>query len=294
MLEGFMCPQHGERPGSTNSIHYCIAECTKQCTAPHVLAAMMIDEDTGARDANHISVTMLSGGCKRKTLMERLLPFYSLPSKRLPTFRGRLVHGILEGGADYLKSYEYLIEVPLQIEVTSKSGTWILRGMADAIDKVHKVLYDNKTLQDYAFTKLVTGSNDGTWSKHIPDQYVKQLNLYKYMAEKEEIAEIIKLQLQLISFGQLVLTGTKPIVGLKRGYKWSEEEYDIPEVPILPTDEIEHIIQTEGDMWYRIIHEGERAPPRDNEWAWLCKHCNFLGTRYCPDPIKELKQASGE
>ncbi len=232
-------------------------------------------------------ITMLTGGCKRQTVLERTLPYYLIPHQKIPTVRGTLIHAIIEKGSQHLKDEGWLLEHHMELPVTTKSGSWTLTGTMDIGDIPRATITDVKTLQEYAIMKLVTGKNDGEYSDHIPDYYVKQANIYRYMAKVTGAIDAEHLRLQIISFGDLILTGTSPIVGLRKGWKWTKEQYDIPDIPILPDSLIEHWIETEGDDWYRILYENEPAPVVDNDFAWLCKNCVFYKTEHCPDPDKE-------
>jgi hypothetical protein len=238
-----------------------------------------------------ISVTMLTGGCKRKTLLERTLPYYLEPNQVLPAFRGSLIHAMVEIARRTMEAkYGWLIELHMELPVKTKSDEWLLTGTLDAWEELRLTIGDIKTLQEYAVMKMVTATNKATWSDHYPDYYVLQLNFYRYMAEKLHNFIARRLRLQLIGFGQFITTGVdKQVVGLKKGYKWTRDEYDMPDIPILSDKLIESIIQEEGDLWYRILFEGASAPVCNKDYSWLCKSCQFKGTRWCPDPDKERK-----
>jgi hypothetical protein len=248
------------------------------------------DHHTGKR----ISATMLTGGCKRQTLLKRSIPFYVEPKRALPAYRGRLIHLIAEEAKDIMEQFGWQIEFPLELPCTTMSGEWILCGTLDAWAGPDETLYDIKSLQEYAVKLMVSGKNNGIWSNHIPDYYIVQLNIYRYMAKMLGLFEAKRLRLQVVSFGDLILTGTSPAVRLQKGYKSSVDTYDIPDVPILSDSVIEEIIEVEGDHWYRILFEGEKAPIRDPDWEWLCKFCYFNGTQWCPDPDKEEMEHQNE
>lgn len=290
MLEGFICPEHGEAPGRENNIKYCITECPNPCTAPNVLVTMLNAERANYHQGKRISVTMLTGGCKRRTLLERNLPYYVEPDRALPAFRGSLIHALVEEAGDMLKEFGWQIELHLELVVRTKSGEWILTGTLDAYDSLRKTLYDLKTLQEYAVKMMVLGKNKGTWSEHIPDYYVKQTNIYRYMAKKLELFTAEHLKLQILTFRQLLLTGKTHMVGLQKGFKWSTEEYTIPPVPILDDELVKEWIESEGEEWYRILFEGAHAPVVSKDQKWLCKICPFIGTKWCPNPDKEREE----
>lgn len=284
-LKGFICPPiSGEEPGRNNTLSYCIKKCKSPCVSPHVLEAIYSLESKNPHKGKIISVSALTGGCKRKTVLERTEDFYVEPDKKLPTFRGTMVHAVIEEAkTTRIKKAKWLIEEHMELPVKTKSGDWILSGTLDAYDVLRETICDVKTLQEYALEKMVTGKQNGTWSKHIPDQYVKQQNLYRYMGRKLGLFDAKRLRLQAIGFGRMILTGTQ----VKFGKKGREELYTLPDIPILPDEEIESWIQIEGDQWYRILFMGEKAPVVDKEYSWLCKSCVFFKTKACPDPQTE-------
>jgi len=161
-----------------------------------------------------------------------------------------------------------------------------LSGTLDFYEAARKTIYDLKTLQDYAVTKMVMGKEEGTWSPNIPDSYVKQLNLYRYMAHQLKKFRVDRLRLQVIGFGRLFLTGTT----VKYGAKKDLQTYTIPDVPILKNAVIEDWIHTEGDLWYRILFKNENAPVRDETYKWLCYSCPFYKSEFCPNPEEEARQ----
>lgn len=251
--------------------------------------AMLKEDRDNPHKGKVISVTQLVGGCKRKSYLERTEDYYIEPDKKLPTFRGTLIHSLIEmGNTKEIKKARWLIEQNMRLPITTKSGSWTLSGTLDAFDSKRKTLFDTKTLQDYAVEKLVTGGEKGTWSSHISDSYVKQANIYRYMGKKLELFDAQRLRLQIIGFGRLILTGTT--VKLKnKSTGWKEESFEVPDIPILPDELIEEWINMEGDEWFRILFNKEPAPVCTEEWKWLCKFCIFNGTKECPDPDAERR-----
>ena len=287
MLKGFVCPPiSGEEPGRKNELKYCVSGCKAPCTSGIVLSAIVKHTNDNPHTGQRISATMICGGCSRKSLLERTVDYYIEPSQGLPTLRGSLLHAVIEQGKSKELSKNYLIEQHMELPVTTKSGSWTLSATIDLFDKKRKTLYDTKTLQTYSVEKLVKGQNKGTWSDHISDQYVKQLNIYRYVGEKTKLFKAKKLRLQIIDFGRLILTGTT--VGLKtQATKWKEELYEVPNVPILPDSLVEEWINTQGDKWYRILFMNEPAPVYDDGYDWLCKSCQFYQGQHCVDPHRE-------
>lgn len=292
MLKGFICPSHGEEPGRENKLSYCLNKCKSKCTAPPILAAMSKQEKENPHKGKIISVTMLTGGCKRQTFLSRTKDYYKEPSDQLPLFRGTLIHELVEaGGTPQVKKAGYLLEHHMEIDFTTESGTWTLSGTLDILDTKEETLYDVKTLQEYAVGVLVKGKQNGRWSKHVSDSYVLQANIYRYMAKKLGIADVKRLRLQIIGFGKLIITGSfTTMIEFKKNVGRTETQYDIPDIPILADELLEHIIKTEGEEWYKILYSKETSPPVcSEEWSWLCKKCYFKGTKHCPDPDSERK-----
>lgn len=290
MLKGFICPDSGEKPGRKNELDYCLNKCKKPCVAPHVLSALYEAEVSNPHKDKIISVTMLTGGCKRKTMLERNIDYYTVPDRKLPTFRGGLIHSLVQGAAaNTLLEKDWLIEKKMTLPVSTASGDWVLSGTLDGYHKRLHTLWDIKTLRQYAVEKLVMGKEGGQWSEHIPDQYVLQPNIYAYMGRKLKLFKAKRLRLQIIDFGQLIATGGKATIRVRKGKFWEEQEFDIPDIPILSDEVIESYINSEGDEWYRILYEENPAPVCSEEDSWLCKVCVFNGTRYCPSPKEERK-----
>lgn len=286
-LKGFICPDYGEEPGRENKVSYCLTDCSCPCVAPNVLSAMYEAEKQNPHKGDVISVTQLTGGCKRKTLLERTEDYYVLPDKKLPTFRGSLIHALVEKSSNRaVKKAGWLVEQNMLLPCTTRSGSWTLSGTLDAYDAKRETIFDIKTLQDYAVEKMVKGNNEGQYSNHISDAYVLQLNTYRYMAKKLGLFDAKKLCLQVIGFGRLIITGSAVYLKNRSG---KEELYHLPDVPILDDSIIEGLINTEGDEWYRILHKEEPAPVCGQDYAWLCKICQFNGTKHCPDPDAERR-----
>ena len=283
-LKGFTCPSNGEEPGRKNSLNYCIKKCSAPCVSPHVLESMYNLENKNPHKGKVISVSQLCGGCKRKVMLERTEDFYIEPDRKLPTFRGAMIHGVIEQAkTPRLKRAGWLIEEHMELPVKTQSGEWTLSATLDSYDTIRESLNDVKTLQEYAVGKMVTGKNKGKWSDHISDAYVKQLNLYRYMGKQLKLFDAKHLRLQIIGFGRMIFTGTD----VKWGLKGREETYYLPDVPILSDEEVESWIETDGDKWFRIMYMGEKAPVVDEADKWLCKICVFYKTKFCPNPEEE-------
>ncbi|MBU8920811.1 MAG: hypothetical protein KOO63_03025 [Bacteroidales bacterium] len=200
-----------------------------------------------------------------------------------------MIHTVAERSADKMRSeYGWLVEESMALEMQTKSGEWLLTGTLDAYDSLRHILYDIKTLQEYAVKMTVLGKQNGVWSDHISDAYVKQLNLYRYLLDRCLGEQVERMVLQVIGFGQFLTTGhSDQIVALQKGFKFTREPYDLPDVPIVDDEMVEKWINREGDEWYRVLHKGEKAPVAPDDYKWLCKFCEFKGTEHCPDPDAE-------
>jgi hypothetical protein len=245
---------------------------------------MMVDErEDFVHTGKRISVTMLTGGCKRQTLLERTQPYWLLPIRKLPAFRGTLIHAVAEKAAPMMRELGWLIEEHISLTVKTKSGEWDLVGTLDAYEPLRETLYDIKTLQDYAVKLTALGKQNGTWSDHVSDAYVKQLNIYRYLLQQTGDYKVARMVLQIIGFGQFVTTGHEQNIAVQKGWKFTREDYDIPDIPFVPDKTVRYWIESEGEEWYRILYLNEPAPRVPDAYKWLCKICAFKDTEHCLD-----------
>lgn len=223
MLAGYRCPPGGEAPGRANTIEYCLGQCTKQCVAPPLLAAMYkADTENYHNDTSYLSASMLAGSnCARQTLWERSEDFWDLPRKRYWPFRGTHAHSICERAEGLIDRFGWLQELRTSVvfdfpdkpapifetvvqdngEIVSKfTGKFdhskilqiTVKGTADAYNPLTRQLADMKSMADSKATMVINGTKGGTFSKNLEDSHVWQFNIYRLLLARTAIPQGIK------------------------------------------------------------------------------------------------------
>ena len=330
-LEGYVCPEGGEAPGRQNAVTYCLTQCQQPCVTPPLLAAMYKADVENYHQGDYISASMLAGsGCSRQVLLERYEPFYDLPTKRYWPFRGTHAHAIVEGAADMLAPYGWLQEIrmstvleydepaPIFDEATGWfTGTYdqtkrlqvVVRGTCDAYNPVTQTLVDCKSMSDKKVEMMIKGSTPGTWSAHLQDSWIAQLNIYRYLISKTPVPRPVKTAFKKAGLpaiagktfpapDRLYIQGIAmmhhPVSGSKLAFKEPRRGvnvYEIDHVPVWELDEIEAYIRPRALEWYRALALKEMPPVVPVEKAWLCKGCAFNGTACLPEQERDRMAA---
>lgn len=333
MLTGFRCPPSAPTAGQTNNIRHCLGACPHRCAAPGLLAAIYKTDTENHHVGTYISASMLSGsGCPRQTVFERFNDFYELPNRRFWSFRGTHAHGMVERAGDMLDEFGWMNEMRMRASLTypdlplpifdakgeftgqfdmDKPLVVELGGTCDSYNPVLKELWDMKSMADAKAEMMVTGSKPGTYSPHLEDSWVKQLNVYRWLISKSPITKEVRKQLkahgfkldgeflpapeylgiQGISMMNIPRTGAKYALSrAKRGVTM----FDVAPVPVWPLEETENFIRDEAIKWYRwlVLRAPTDVVPKDKKW--LCDSCAFNGERFPEGPChpsaeRELK-----
>lgn len=165
------------------------------------------------------------------------------------------------------------------------------------------VLWDLKTMQEYAVRYFIKGDDKNQYHRHVKDEHFAQAQVYKYLAERSKVPEVlaekgvkqIKLvesNIQAFSMGEFPRTGSKYM--WKEHYTHDDSLWDIPSVHFMEDEWIENHITSNGYQIYKsLILKEERAticPPEGNkkgEHSWRCRFCAFYGSAECPNPTLE-------
>lgn len=211
-LIGYVCPPGGEEPGRQNARDYCLTECQLPCVTPPLLAAMWKADTGNYHQGDYISASMLSGsGCARQVMFERYQDYYDMPQKRYWPFRGTHAHSIVEGAADIIAPFGWLQEIRMATTlqyaqpapVFDEQGQWtgdvdstqdleiVVRGTCDAYNPVTRTLVDCKSMADKKVEMMIKGSTPGTYSKHLQDSWVAQLNIYRFLIARTPVPESV-------------------------------------------------------------------------------------------------------
>lgn len=322
-LEGYVCPEGGEEPGRQNPVTYCLTQCQQPCVTPPLLAAMWKADTENYHRGDYISASMLAGsGCTRQVLFERYEPFYDLATKRYWPFRGTHAHAIVEGAADLLEPYGWLQEIRMATTLTfaehpapilSSTGEFtgsydeskplqvVVRGTCDAYNPVTRTLVDCKSMSDKKVEMMIKGSTPGTWSTHLQDSWIAQLNIYRYLISKTAVPRQVKTAFKKHGLAplpgktfpapdKLYIQGIAmmhhPVSGSKLAFKEPRKGinvYDIDDVPVWSLEETEAYIRPRALEWYRALVLQEKPPVVPPDKAWLCKNCAFHNTACFPE-----------
>lgn len=326
-LAGFRCPPWVATAGQTNDIDFCLTECPNPCVAPPLLAAMWQSEHSNHHVGAYISASMLAGSsCARQTVLERNHPFYEIPLRRFWPFRGTHAHSIVERAADVIAPLGWVQELRMAAEFVyddyaspifnRKTGLFTGRynehkpliitvgGTCDCYNPWRKELWDMKSCKDVKAEYMITGKkpawfkdNSTTFSPHLEDSWVKQVNIYRLLLSKTKVPAKLKEQLQLTGeyfpapeyLGiQAISMAEIPRSGAPYAYRKAIHEVDA--VPVWPLEEIETFVRREALQWFKWLVLGEPTPVVPQDKAWLCGSCAFNADRFPEGPCHPTQE----
>lgn len=320
-IRGYVCPPGGEAPGRQNEVEYCLTKCQLPCVTAPLLAAMWKADTGNYHQGDYISASMLAGsGCSRQVMFERYQDFYDQPTKRYWPFRGTHAHAIVEGAADIIAPYGWLQEIRMATElaypepapVFDEHGQWTgdvdsskdlvitVRGTCDAYNPVTRTLVDCKSMADRKVEMMIKGSTPGTYSKHLQDSWIAQLNIYRFLIGRTPIPAEVKAQFKAHGlpalrgktfpsptrlFIQGIAMMSHPVSGGRIAHKERGKVtlYDIDNVPVWSMQEIEDYIRPKALMWYKALNLKQTPPVVSPDKSWLCKNCAFYNTACFPE-----------
>lgn len=189
-----------------------------------------------------ISVTMLTS-CTRRSYLERKADWYVKPSQQYWSWRGQLVHLLLEGTdrRDAIRERRYEREVP-------EHGVR-LSGQVDLLYPARKLLVDYKTIR-----KLPNEPKDG---------HVLQLNIYRWLLAKgREYGNQVPVEIEVDNLGLMYFD----MSGVRKFRAPLMDLDEIQDFVVQKTGEIQTAIQTDGQVLPPVLPKAER---------WLCRgYCN--------------------
>lgn len=334
-LRGFVCPPGTPTVGTRNEIDWCVGKvvdgvwqgCPHPCVSPPLLAKMYDLEQMNHHKGAYISASMLTGGsCPRQTWFERRHGFYEHPLKRLYSFRGTIIHALIEDGPSFLTDAGWLQEIRMSVEleydepmpVLDEEGNWTgafykrkklkitLGGTTDAYNPPQLKLDDFKSMADSKAQRYALKGE-------VEDKHEIQLNIYRWLIANTRINNELRVRLatvgydpgdqeflpapehlgiQGISMMQLPYSGTTGEMKVPRAKGFGSEikDYSIATVRTWPLDEIEGYIRPRAYQWYRWLVLGEKPPVVAKDDAWLCRGCAFNGDLCFPE--EERKSAA--
>jgi len=318
-LAGYRCPADVPSAGEIHPVAFCLGECPHPCVAPPLLAAIYQAESTNHHTGAYISSSMLAGSeCPRQTVYERQYEFYDVPRRRFWPFRGTHAHTIVERAAPLIAPLGWLQELRMAVDfeypeipqpVLRKgkfTGKWndkrclkiTVGGTTDCYNPVLRQMWDMKSMKEQKAVSMITGVTPKwmtdvvhTYSPHLDDSWVKQLNIYRLLLSKTPMPDEIKatfglegdyypapeqLGIQCISMMDIPRTGAPYTVR----ERYEQVTYYIDEVPVWSLDDAETYVRAEALKWYRWLVLEEPTPVAKKEW--VCRSCPFNAELY-PD-----------
>jgi hypothetical protein len=294
-------------------VSHCIGACPHPCVAPPLLAAIYQADQENHHTGSYISATMLTGkaSCARRTVLERTTDYRLEPRDRYWSFRGVHAHSIIEGAYDVVAPFGWLQELRLTATLEYDDGTVVqLGGTCDAYHPVQKVMYDFKSMADTKAAAFISGKPVNKWadvptySPHLDDGWVRQLNIYRWLMSKTRIpdeirAALAKQGIEIESdtypvpeqvFIQGIAMMELPLSGQEYWPQRAKEGSKIDHVPLLPLDDVEAMIRPHARDWHSYLVEGVYPPIVDEEDKWLCNFCAFNGERYANAPCRPVQE----
>lgn len=316
-LEGFSCPPGSPTYGERHEIAYCLGECAAPCVSGPLLKSIYEADRANYHQGTYLSASLLAGaGCARKTILERQYPFYEYPVNRWYSFRGTLAHSLIEGTSG-LEQYGWLQELRMKVPLVypgepspifdegkftgefdeTQPLVLTLSGTTDAFNVLRGELHDFKSMADIKAVEMATGQHlwggdEYTMSRNIPDKFVWQTNIYRWLIAHtpipDDMREAFDLQgeffrapdvlvIQGFSMMYLPRTGSGVEVKVPKGRRSVRETFEVEAVPVLPLEEVEAYIRPRALKWYRYLTLNEYPPVADEQTKWLCKFCAFNG-----------------
>jgi hypothetical protein len=322
-LKGYVCPPGGEKPGRANAVEYCLSECVRPCVTPPLLAAMWKSDTENYHSGDYISASMLAGtNCMRQTFLERFHDFHDVPTKRYWPFRGTHAHKIVEEAADILAPYGWLQEIrmsttlvypdlpaPRYTETGEFDGTFdfdkplqvVVRGTCDAYNPFRRDLVDCKSMADTKVEMMIEGSSPGTYSRNLQDNWITQLNIYRWLISHTPIPDHVRDA--LLAHGlpalpegnypapeRLYIQGiammSHPVSGSKHAHKIKGKGvkvYEIDAVPVWTLEDIEAYVRPLALKWYKALNMRRMPKAVTEDRKWMCKSCAFYGSPCQPE-----------
>lgn len=185
-----------------------------------------------------------AAGCPRQRILVRQVDYFVDPEKEWVPGVGTAVHNWLQDADD--EHHESLLSCDLNVPLRDgRVVPFQLKGSPDAYDPEHRRVYDYKTVKDWK-------------GKYYPyDSHVLQINLYRYLFEKNghPVEDLV-------------------IWYVKQGGR--DVRREAFHVPMWSMEDIENIAieAAEPLAWYKLTGE---IPPNKYDPTWLpCMFCPVI------------------
>ena len=167
------------------------------------------------------------------------------------------------------------------------------------------IIWDLKTMADYAMTKFITGDSQNEHHPNVKDEHFLQLHVYKYLGERSlppetlrarGVKKLVMVAGNIQGFGMSDMPRTGGSYRYRKSYRSEWVDYHIPSVEFKEDEWVEEYIRDNSKPRIRALidvsERGEITEPAKNSkgaHSWMCTLCAFHGSAHCPDPEKEWK-----
>lgn len=161
---------------------------------------------------------------------------------------------------------------------------------------------DTKTKKEFALAKGIKGDEKNTFHPQVPDDYVRQISVYSYLAETcppppqiaARGAKRIKFReghIQYFAMGDAPYSGAGTFLW-KDHYTKPLKAWPMYPIVLWDRSRTEEYIRVEAKKILNSLVLGkERGELRPDDKAYLCKdYCSFYATDYCPNPTLEANK----
>lgn len=125
--------------------------------------------DNSGRKTAHVSATMLTASCQRRTWLEREQDYHVSPLQLFPSWRGTMGHAMTERHPQPDVIYEQRFEIEIQLS----GQTMKVTGQIDKLNIHGRLIEDFKTKADGKLKSL----------KEPESAHIWQLNVYRYLVK---------------------------------------------------------------------------------------------------------------
>lgn len=239
---GVHCPVDGERIDDQACLSCKSGSPRPACGTSCIYSFEMLKGmlDSSGRTTAHVSATMLTSSCPRRTWLEQNTSWHANPQAMFPAWRGTMGHRMTEAHPEPGCIYEQRFETRLRIGKT----TYKVTGQIDKLDIRRSAITDFKTKTDSKIKRL----------KEPQADHVMQLNVYRWLVSTgwpqkrfeldgriyrpNEPANIVIDSLNLMYWSmETTKTMAAPIMELDEVAAWVEERVlGLQELPPIPDD----------------------------------------------------------
>lgn len=291
-LVGIKCEKHGEM--SFEEVLSGKCDCT-----PRVIIDSILEIARADYHKDDVITATSCLGCLRETYLSRTCDYYASISQLYYSWRGTLIHNIVERPelANWVAEERYsktLMVGDKAIEIS---------GKIDGYDLKEQTLHDFKTIGDKGMAFIIKSG--------AKEDHISQVNIYKWLCPHK----IKKLGIIYLSMMNFIQTGTicevsqsfkntpdkskhgfeyfiPPVKRNSKGWGTYRLFYNVPDVPIWSDDEVKNYLTPKAEILYNAFKDNILPPMCDEETRrWKCE--SYCNVKHICDKI-EKESANGK